>query len=136
MFCSKCGSEIKEGDLFCGKCGNEIENESMKENKEVQENENFKMHFSFGIMLFYTIFMFLGGGIISIFCGANSIINIFSIIFGLIGFGYGFFNAFSLKGICPYCKKEVQAGIQNSTTINGYTAFDCPMCGKKINAKR
>ena len=80
--------------------------------------------------------MFLVGAIISIFCGADRAINIFSIFFGIIGLGYGFFDAFSLRGICPNCNKETQCNIKNSTTINGYTSFDCPMCGNRINIKR
>ncbi len=35
MFCTKCGNEIKEGDLFCTKCGNKIE-----ENKNITDKAN------------------------------------------------------------------------------------------------
>ena len=137
MFCNKCGNEIKGGEKFCAKCGNEIENISITESKiKEKEQRNFKMHFSWGIFLFYIIFMFLVGAIISIFCGADRAINIFSIFFGIIGLGYGFFDAFSLREKCPNCNKETQCNIKNSTTINGYTSFDCPMCGNRINIKR
>lgn len=137
MFCSKCGNEIKEGEKFCAKCGNKIENISIMEGKiKEKEQGNFKMHFSWGIFLFYTIFMFFIGAIISIFCGADRILNIFSAFFGIIGLGGGFMNSFSIRGICPICNKETQCNIQNTTTINGYTSFDCPMCGNRINVKR
>ena len=32
MVCSKCGNELKKGDLFCTKCGKKVE-QGVKENK-------------------------------------------------------------------------------------------------------
>ncbi len=34
MFCSKCGSEIEEGELFCGNCGTPVSTESVTPEKE------------------------------------------------------------------------------------------------------
>ena len=71
MFCNKCGNEIKEGDKFCSKCGNEVENiqelKNKSNNKEAIPQGSFRTHFSFGILLTYTIVAFLVGGVISIF---------------------------------------------------------------------
>ena len=34
MFCSKCGSEIEEGELFCGNCGTPVSAKSITPEKE------------------------------------------------------------------------------------------------------
>lgn len=42
MFCSKCGKELREGDLFCSNCGNQIfkENDSVTVSKPDIDEKN------------------------------------------------------------------------------------------------
>lgn len=43
MFCSKCGNEIKDGELFCSKCGAKVEQENKKqETKNNSKEQNAK----------------------------------------------------------------------------------------------
>jgi uncharacterized Zn finger protein (UPF0148 family) len=44
MFCPKCGSEVKDGDMFCGECGMrmeplESENQQTESQKTADQNE-------------------------------------------------------------------------------------------------
>ena len=43
MFCPKCGSEVKDGDMFCGECGMrmeplESENQQTESQKTADQN--------------------------------------------------------------------------------------------------
>ena len=47
MFCPKCGSEVKDGDMFCGECGMrmeplESENQQTESQKTADQNETQK----------------------------------------------------------------------------------------------
>lgn len=47
MKCSKCGNELKNGDLFCNKCGNKIisKRENENDNNKININIDFKSIF-------------------------------------------------------------------------------------------